>query len=393
MAVAFAEQAFVSSRAASCPNSSCACVDDFALAAPPPRPRLLALQGSSTYLLKFLGLDNRVVHTSTVSEALRAQLHTWERLFDTDGGAGAEGAAPRPFDFDFTNLVNVVFGSVMLRSTPAATDYLISQRKFTDADGGTIFTSMWAGYVGRMLRAEEPTELPRDFTFVDIGTGELKFFDVSSSGYGSERFASAGQCRASDGERFLALFSACVESSSAAADPAALAALADVFGPPAAEVRCVASEGLRVLRAAHPAEVATVLRSLAAAHNIHIDIVSGDYEALCESDAIGAALRQAADLPDGIDGKQMIGNLAWGNGSTQGHSAVSGATTLGIGLNTLKAHIEAGSVDGSYPSVAVQGEGRAKTVTIGTAAAFQRVVAGTRTALLSMLQRADVELA
>ena len=83
-------------------------------------------------------------------------------------------------EIDFTNLVNVIVAEVFLRTKMLDVDYILSQREFTSkTTGKKLFTSFWVGYVSQLIQNKD---VPESFTFVDVGTGELKYFKINRTG-------------------------------------------------------------------------------------------------------------------------------------------------------------------------------------------------------------------
>jgi hypothetical protein len=116
--------------------------------------------------------------------------------------------------------------------------------------------------------------------------------------------------------------------------------------------------------------------------------LSAEEESEYESLAVRNAIRMAADTPSGVVGKELIGNLAWGNGSVQGRiTEKAGMTYAPVGLKTLKTCLVERLEKGLYPGVEIVGEGRKQKVFFDSAKSFESVMTGLRTVLLERLPK------
>ena len=169
--------------------------------------RLMALQGSSTYLAKYLGLSNKVVSRADWITALENKRAEWMNDYDLDRDGPLTPIKERERRIDLTNLVNLVFAQAVLKSKHLDTDWVISQREFTDENGKPIFSSFWSGYIRERLlpilrdSTNNVFETDPGFIFIDVGTGELKFFGGQAN-EDFRDFTSEGQFGSMDGTEF-----------------------------------------------------------------------------------------------------------------------------------------------------------------------------------------------
>lgn len=327
-------------------------------------PRLLALQGSSTYLLRFLGLEGQVITKSKLTNALRDQVQTWH----SNVGAGV----------DFTNLVNVVFADVMLSCQATNTDYLLAKREYLDRDSKPLFTSMWSGAVYKLLTTSYE-KVGENFRFVDIGSGELKYFSVMN-GKNDGTFASVGQDGSADSEKFINLVSGFCGDTVEVSQIIEFLRQNDnspIYG--------VASEAMRNLYNESPEKMGKLISGLQS-QDIYINILTVAEEAEYESIAVRNAIRMCSDAPSEVFNMELVGNLAWGNGSVQGRNKYKeGLSYAPVGLKTLKKVLEERISKGIYPGVEVEGEGRKQKVFFPDCATLNSVILGLRTVLLEKL--------
>lgn len=339
-------------------------------------PRLLALQGSSTYLLRFLGLEGQVITKSKLANALRDQVQTWH------SNVGSEVDDVAVVGIDFTNLVNVVFADVMLSCQATNTDYLLAKRQYLDSDSKPLFTSMWSGAVYKLLTTAE--EKGSDsFRFVDIGSGELKYFSVSNA-KSDGTFASEGQDGSADGEKFMDLVSGfCAGTVEVSQIIEFLRQVGMWSGP----IYGVASETMRNLYDESPEKMGELISGLTA-QDIHISILTAAEEAEYESIAVRNAIRMCSDAPSEVSTMEFVGNLAWGNGSVQGRNSNKvGLSYAPVGLKTLKTVLADRVSKGIYPGVEIEGEGRKQMVYFPDSATLNSVIIGLQTVLLEKLPK------
>lgn len=335
-------------------------------------PRLLALQGSSTYLLRFLGLEGQVITKSKLANALRDQVQTWHSKL----GAGVDDV--EVVGIDFTNLVNVVFADVMLSCQATNTDYLLAKREYLDRDSKPLFTSMWSGAVYKLLTTSYD-KVGERFRFVDIGSGELKYFSVMNA-KSDGTFASEGQDGSADGEKFMDLVSGFCGDTVEVSQIIEFLRQGD-DGP----IYGVASETMRNLYDEFPEKMGELISGLTA-QDIHISILTAAEEAEYESIAVRNAIRMCSDAPSEVSTMELVGNLAWGNGSVQGRNSNKvGLSYAPVGLKTLKTILEDRISKGIYPGVEVVGEGRKQKVFFPDSTTLNSVILGLRTVLLEKL--------
>ena len=326
---------------------------------------LLILQGSSTYLLKYLGLDGKVV----TKDQLKSALDT--KLVDLGNECHRGNIKGERYQIDCTNLVKLGYASGILDTKAARADYFLGQRVFNGSDGKPLFSSMWAGYVDSML-ANSSKEKASPFVFIDIGSGELKYFQVHPSG---SDFSSDGQFSSQDGGEFVTLMEkaliklreASVEVSETVADVAGFLRMGIDQKLP---IHSAASASVRLLNNRYPSEMKVLLEKLTAEHMILIDILTPEMEAVYEWGAVRKALSQAGSLPNGFEGKVLVGNLAWGNGSTQGQNKTE-VTIVPVGLKTVKKMISDGRCG---RGITISGEKRKEKLSFASTKVLMAVV-------------------
>jgi len=125
--------------------------------------RVLALQGSSSYLMMFLKLDGMLVAMPAFKKTLVDEIQKLK------SGSG---------DHDFTNAANVIFAHTVLQSTITAADYVYSQRTFEYKQDSkfVVASQVWSGY----LAARSKNDWSSGGAIgVDIGTGKMAFGNVT----------------------------------------------------------------------------------------------------------------------------------------------------------------------------------------------------------------------
>ena len=121
--------------------------------------QVLAMQGSSSYLMLFLKLDGKLVAMPKFKSTLVDEIKKLK------SGSG---------DHDFTNAANVIFAHSILQSTIADADYVYSQRTFEFKDDSKfiVASQVWSGYLVDRSRKEWSSG---GAIGVDIGTGKMAF--------------------------------------------------------------------------------------------------------------------------------------------------------------------------------------------------------------------------
>jgi hypothetical protein len=290
---------------------------------------LLVLQGSATYLSKFLGTDGKVVLKNDFMKLTQAMLDEWlNKIISTGEG----------IEVDLTNFANCLFALIMLLHPCTDADYILSKRSFTKADGSGVFTSGWAGYVAL---AAMKNDLDKELVLVDIGTGEVKFFGVKTEP-GCPEFSSKGQFYSTDADIWNTLFDTAMKTNGDVQE------LVDMLRNPAEQngfghlpVTAIASEAMRVMMGIDVESFNKVCEKLTS-YGVNVKVLTREQEALCEGEAIRQAFKNATDLPETAKGMKYVGNFAWGNGSGQGSNSSSGkqiSYEYGIGLKTVKGFI------------------------------------------------------
>lgn len=319
---------------------------------------VVVLQGSSTYLAKAVGTDGKCVSIDEFKKSISKMY----KAMDEGTDAGKE--------VDQTNLANGLFAESILR-VPGATDgagYVVAKRVFTAKDGVTIYTQLWAGYVAEELCSEEGQR----FVFVDVGSGELKYFAVtvrkkaSPDDYPFEAVEIAKEEELA--EEFFAKFGEVAGGSKTPSE------LKNILVRPLEtteykelKVIAVATQAARDIKAAHGAKADDVLNALG--ESVSVMILTAKQEAYYEGAAVEAAWKSATDLPTGAKRgeKKLKGNLAWGNSSCQGNIG-GNVINVSLGLKSVKKMFSDKPPDGvvinaktiKFPSVTVAQNFRSK---------------------------------
>ena len=125
--------------------------------------RVLALQGSSSYLMMFLKLDGMLVAMPKFKNTLVDEIKKLK------SGLG---------DHDFTNAANVIFAHTVLQSTMTNADYVYSQRTFEFKLDNTfvVASQVWSGYLAARSQKDWSSG---GAIGVDIGTGKMAFGNVT----------------------------------------------------------------------------------------------------------------------------------------------------------------------------------------------------------------------
>jgi len=297
--------------------------------------QLLALQGSSTYLAKFLKLDKGVFTREDFERALATKIQEW-----MDSCEEFEHT-----EIDFTNLVNVIYARYLLISGHLPVDNFIAKREFLDSDGNAAFTSFWAGYISWFL-VNNP-HITEEFYFVDAGTGELKYFHIQPTEDGE--FECTGQHASRDGKEFIDLLGegdlGKLETFFRNPEPGNLN-----MGTHSGKIYIVGTQNLRKFEDEHPVEFINICSTLEQ-NNITISTVTQEFEGRCEMGAVRNAIQKCD--PECLEKFAFTGNFTWGNGSTQGLVA-----NYECGLNTWKTAIK------ELEATTFRGEGRKTSVVV-----------------------------
>ena len=310
--------------------------------------RLMALQGSSTYLAKFLDLDNRIVSKVEWITALENKRAEWVNDYDMSRDGPLTPINKRERKIELNNLVNLAFAQAMMRTNHLDTDFIISQREFTDSEGRKIFSSFWSGYVrDRVLgllkdSKDDVFELDNKFLFIDIGTGELKFFSVDTDKSFNNFWSIDGQFGKMDGGVFQEMIENSMKLGKGGVSDISKS-LRDYIksispGSESLRIYCAGSESMRKIQQSNPKRFSSLVKELER-YDIYLEIVSSEEESKYEYSSFKYCLENAIDVDDLTSELSLVGNLAWGNGSLQGVHETHGYVSRSIGLKSLKREV------------------------------------------------------
>jgi hypothetical protein len=283
--------------------------------------------------------------------------------------------------------VNLVYAQAMMNSQELDTDHLIAQREFTGEDGKAIFSSFWSGYVREKLlpilhdTSNDVFASEFGFIFIDVGTGELKFFGGNPNEDFTD-FESAGQFGSMDGSVFREMVQAEMESDTPSGETINTA-IRNYIGEckpscRSMNIHCAASESMRQLREKNPEKFSLLINDLERL-DIYFDVVSADDESKYEHAAIKYGLENGIDVDEAVSELILVGNLAWGNGSMQGVHSTHGSFARPFGLKNLKKEVERiiDSDDIGLKSIGlgstlrIEGEGRKQTLVVSNLSSLE----------------------
>ena len=352
--------------------------------------QVLALQGSSSYLMKYLGLTGQLVPMPEFKSRLVAELTKFK-----------SGTA----DLDMTNTANVIFAHTILQSTLTDAEYVYSQRTFKwkgpNPDGKFVVASqVWSGY----LVSRKDDWSSGGAIGVDIGTGKMAFgyaemgregadtelpsiksIDLSKKESSPDKFfeelARAIECMDtrnllpySKPKKTIDLEETDTDRLAEICEPLLLALVDVLKHLESQDVQITGREPifffgtmkmrdwLTKMEAKHGGRCFEMLKGASvfmemkmpemrkgSKHKIHFDICPQIDEAKSEHLAFKLALKwghleekdakKKAFVEKALEGGH-VGNLAWGNGSMQGFPDTSTYVNAEIGLNGVKAFLE-----------------------------------------------------
>lgn len=322
--------------------------------------KLQALQGSSTYLAKTLGLDQGVFTSEEFVEALEQYLVGIRKSVE-EGGV----------EIGFTDMVNALYAVSLLENDILCGDSFIAQREFVTDDGEKMFTSFWAGYAADLLETSEG----EPFYLVDAGTGELKYFKVSPNKEGG--FSSTGQHASHDGAKFIQLLSDFKEDDdyiknlvSWIQNPEGVHNEGNHHG----KIHIAGCQALRTFRASNM-DLYQQIKNILETKNIFLEVVEQEYESACEMQAVKTAIETCVGSQ--LEDMELFGNFAWGNGSTQARELDGTTYNYECGLNTWKNVVrnEIGpDEEQRLGGITITGEGRKEKLEIQTVEDFDALV-------------------
>ena len=288
---------------------------------------VIALQGSSTYLLKYLKLDNVVVTVGMIIAEIESTLCELQVETDIDG-------------IMLNNLLYAKFMFERLLKLDSNT-LVIAKREFVDSDGNTLSTQLPAGYVSENDTCKTITN---DFMVIDCGTGELKPFTVSS--IDGKSYKSVVASDKHDSTTFYENIKNVLSLSSAFDVSSEIESLKTIFTeicPNIEEMKtiCIGTQKFRELVDEYNLE--DIIRLFKQIHNnLEFRLLKPDEESMYEFSAIANAFTNgvqpqfhsslSSDAPNVVF--KLVGNIAWGNGSGQG-IIYSTKFDIDVGLKTI----------------------------------------------------------
>ena len=291
---------------------------------------VIALQGSSTYLMKYLKLDNVVVTVGMIIAEIESKLCELRTMTEIDG-------------IVLNNLLYAKFVFERLLKLDSNT-FVIAMREFVDSDGNILATQLPAGYVSEDIICKSTTT---DFTVVDCGTGEFKPFNVTS--IADKTYRSVVATDKHDATQFYVhIYSILTKwhknsTTDVTADLESLKSLFTQMCPNIDTMKtiCIGTQKFRDLASEFNVEL--IIKLFEQIHtNLIFHLLTPENESLYEFVAISNAFKNgvqpqfhsslSSDAPNTTF--KLMGNIAWGNGSGQG---VIGSTKfeIDIGLKTF----------------------------------------------------------
>ena len=295
---------------------------------------VIALQGSSTYLLKGLGLDGIIVTVGMIKVAIQTKLDELRSLNKLDA-------------ILINNLVyaNFIFERQLHLEN---TTLMIAKREFVDSDGNILATQLPAGYVAEDIICKMTTT---DFVVIDCGTGEFKPFDVTS--IPDKTYRSVVATTKHDATPVYTHITNILKEwavSHAADISIDLVALKKLFNAMCPNINnmkimCIGTQKFRDLVIEYNQTDIIALFGMIH-HNLIFQLLSPEYESLYEFAAISNAFKVGvqpvfhSELADDAPNPSfnLIGNIAWGNGSGQGVFNTR-KFEIDIGLKTILEYV------------------------------------------------------
>lgn len=296
---------------------------------------VIALQGSSTYLLKALGLDGVIVTVGMIKVAIQTKLDELRSLNILDA-------------ILVNNLVyaNFIFERQLHLEN---TTLMIAKREFVDSDGNILATQLPAGYVAEDIICRMTKT---DFVVIDCGTGEFKPFNVTS--IPDKTYRSVVATTKHDATPFYTHITNILKewakshAADISIDLAALKKLFNTMCPNINDIKtvCIGTQKFRDLAIEYNQTDVIALFGMIH-HNLIFQLLSPEYESLYEFAAISNAFKHGvqpefyselvADAPN--PSFNLIGNIAWGNGSGQGVFNTR-KFDIDVGLKTILEYVD-----------------------------------------------------